>query len=435
MPGSAKLFTRFLRFLAPGFLRVKKIDAFTIYLLMVGSSTFFFAVAFTTSALYRFQMAGLDPLQLVLLGTTLELSVFLFEIPTGVVADIYSRRLSVIIGFGLIGMGLVLEGSRQQFMTILLAQGLWGIGYTFISGAQDAWLADELGEERLTATYLRGAQISQVAALAGIIVNVALASIQLNLPLLVGGTGHVALAAFLILFMPEKGFVPAPQNERQSWQKMGVTFREGMSVIRGRPLLVTILGIALVYGLYSEALDRLWEAHILDNFQLPVIDNLANVVWFGFINAAVMIVALVTTEFVRRRASIFEHQQMVKVLFLLSAAIAAGLILFGLAQGIVGALFSYSMVAIVRKTLQPLYSAWINRGIPTDVRATVLSTYGQMDAAGQVLGGPLVGMAANRFGLRAAIVLAGVLLTPVLALYKRAYDQGEQQRSTSHTAT
>ncbi len=421
----------FLRILAPGALKVERINAYPIYLLMVGASTFFFSVAFTTSALYRFQMAGLDPLQLILLGTMLELSVFLFEIPTGVVADIYSRRLSVIIGFSLIGLGMLLEGSRQQFITILLAQGLWGIGYTFISGAQDAWLADELGEKKLTDTYLRGAQISQVAALVGIIVNVALASIQLNLPLFVGSAGHIALAAFLLLFMPETGFVPAPQHERHTWQKMGVTLREGMNVIRNRPLLVTIVGIALVYGLYSEAVDRLWEAHLLDNFQLPAIDNLANVVWFGFINAGVMIVALVTTEYVRRRSSEFEHQRMVKVLFLLSAAIAGGLMVFGIAQGFAVALFSYSMVAVVRKTLQPLYSAWINRGIPKNVRATVLSTYGQMDAAGQIIGGPLVGIAANRFGLRAAIVLAGVLLTPVLVLYSRAYGQVSKERSTS----
>ena len=58
---------------------------------------------------------------------------------------------------------MLLEGSFQLFATILLAQVLWGIGYTFISGAKDAWLADELGEERLTAVYLRGSQVAQIA--------------------------------------------------------------------------------------------------------------------------------------------------------------------------------------------------------------------------------------------------------------------------------
>jgi DHA3 family tetracycline resistance protein-like MFS transporter len=404
---------------------VKRLDAYKIYLLMTASSTFFFSVAFTTGAIYRFQMVGLDPLQLVLLGTVLEGSVFIFEIPTGVVADIYSRRLSVIIGFTLIGLGMLLEGSWQYFITILLAQAVWGIGYTFISGAQDAWLADEIGEERLTTIYLRGSQFAQIAALAGIVINVALASIQLNFPFFFAGVGHIALAVFLALFMPERGFKPTPQSERHTWQKMGATFHESMNVIRERPLLVTILGIALVYGLYSEALDRLWEAHILDNYSLPPIDDINSVVWFGLINASIMIIAIGTNEFMRRRASKFDHGRMVKVLALFSGMISAGLMLFGLASHFSMALLSYGTVAIVRKTMQPLYSAWINRGIPSQVRATVLSTYGQMDAVGQILGGPVVGIVANRFGLRAAIVLAGILLTPVLALYRRAYNQGD----------
>ncbi len=403
---------------------MKRLDGYTTYLLMTAASAFLFSAAFTTGAIYRFQMAGLDPLQLVLLGTALEVSIFLFEIPTGIVADIYSRRLSVITGFTLIGLGMLLEGSLQFFVTILLAQVIWGVGYTFISGAQDAWLADEIGEERLTSTYLRGSQFAQIAALAGIVVNVALASIQLNLPFFFAGAGHVALAAFLALFMPERGFKPTSQSERNTWQKMGSTFREGMGVIRKRPLLVTIMGIALVYGLYSEALDRLWEAHILVNFSLPPVDNINIIVWFGIINACVMIIAIGTTEIIRRRASKLDHGRMVRILAIFSGVISAGLMIFGLASGFAMALLSYGTVAIVRKTMQPLYSAWINRGIPSQVRATVLSTYGQMDAIGQTIGGPVVGIVANRFGLRAAIVLAGVLLTPVLALYRRAYHQG-----------
>jgi DHA3 family tetracycline resistance protein-like MFS transporter len=113
---------------------------------------------------------------------------------------------------------------------------------------------------------------------------------------------------------------------------------------------------------------------------------------------------------------------MVILLALFSAAMSLGLVLFGLAAGFVMALGAYSLVAIMRKTLQPLYSAWVNRGIPSQVRATVLSTYGQMDAIGQLLGGPAVGAVATQFGLRAAMVMSGLLLALVLPLYRRAYS-------------
>ncbi|MBK9055067.1 MAG: hypothetical protein IPL78_30455 [Chloroflexi bacterium] len=79
----------------------------------------------------------------------------LFEIPTGIVADLRSRRLSLLIGYVIIGIGFLMEGLFPFFVPVLLAQVVWGIGYTFTSGAQDAWLADEIGESKLTQAYLR----------------------------------------------------------------------------------------------------------------------------------------------------------------------------------------------------------------------------------------------------------------------------------------
>ena len=86
-------------------------DPARLYIALRISTAFVMATAFTTSAIYRINLGGLSPLQLVLVGTVLELSVFLFEVPTGVLADTYSRRLSMIIGFAIIGVGLVVEGS------------------------------------------------------------------------------------------------------------------------------------------------------------------------------------------------------------------------------------------------------------------------------------------------------------------------------------
>lgn len=405
---------------------MRRLDAYTVYLILTGTTTFAFAAAFTTSAVYRYEGAGLDPLQLVLLGTALEASVFLFEIPTGIVADLFSRRLSVIIGYTMIGLGIMLEGSFQLFGTILLAQVIWGVGYTFISGAEDAWLADELGEERLTAIYLRGSQIAQIAALAGIGVNVLLANRQLNLPYYAGGLTFVLLGIFLALFMPEHGFSPTPAEDRDTWAKLSATFRAGMGVIRARPLLVTILGISFIYGLYSEALDRLWQPQFLDNVAMPTFGDLNAVTWFGIINAAVLILSIGTAEIARRRTPTMAPQQMTRLLAVMSAIISGGLILFGLAMNFPLALTSYGTVAIVRKTLHPLYSAWINRGIPSAVRATVLSVFGQMDAIGQVIGGPAIGLIANQFGLQTALVAAGVVLSPVLLLYRRAFGQSAE---------
>ncbi len=93
-------------------------------------------------------MAHLNPLQLVLVGTVLEITVFLTQVPTGALADVYSRRLAVIVGLVLIGTGALLEGSIPQFWAILLSQVLWGVGVTFTDGADSAWIANEYHKER-----------------------------------------------------------------------------------------------------------------------------------------------------------------------------------------------------------------------------------------------------------------------------------------------
>ncbi len=67
----------------------------------------------------------------------------MFDMPTGVVADLYSRRRSVLIGMFLYGLGFLMEGALPWFAPVLLAQVVWGCGDTFITGALEAWIASE----------------------------------------------------------------------------------------------------------------------------------------------------------------------------------------------------------------------------------------------------------------------------------------------------
>ncbi|NLY31403.1 MAG: MFS transporter [Firmicutes bacterium] len=130
--------------------------AYKIYLIYAGVSAFLFEMVFTVNELYRIEIAGFNAMQLVLVGTALELSTFLFEIPTGVLADLKSRKLSVVIGLCLIGLGFFLEGLFPNFLFIFLSQVVWGIGYTFTSGADEAWITDELGGRGLEKDFSEG---------------------------------------------------------------------------------------------------------------------------------------------------------------------------------------------------------------------------------------------------------------------------------------
>src|SRR5437016_7843067 len=99
-------------------------------------------------AVYLVRELHFSPLQLVLMGTAMEGAVFLFEVPTGVVADTYSRRLSLIIGYLGMGTAWLVVGFVSTPWLVIVLWALWGIAYTFTSGAEEAWVADEVGAER-----------------------------------------------------------------------------------------------------------------------------------------------------------------------------------------------------------------------------------------------------------------------------------------------
>jgi DHA3 family tetracycline resistance protein-like MFS transporter len=146
-----------------------------LYIATVGSMGLLQGMVFTIYGLYAVRTAGLTPLELTLAGTALELTVFMAEIPTGIVADAYGRRLSVLIGLSVIGAGIVTLGTVPAFWCIVLGSMLWGLGGTFISGAHQAWLADEVGEVQAAPVYLRATQFGQIGSLVGIPIAVVLA--------------------------------------------------------------------------------------------------------------------------------------------------------------------------------------------------------------------------------------------------------------------
>jgi DHA3 family tetracycline resistance protein-like MFS transporter len=394
----------------------RHLAAGTIYLIMSGAFGLFFALISTVNMIYQFEVAGLNPLQLILVGTLLETVAFLCEVPTGIVADVYSRRLSMVIGHLLVGAGFAIEGLVPQFAVIMLCQVIWGVGITFTSGATDAWLADEVGEEAAAPLYLRGSQMTQIGSLVGTGVSVALASWFINLPIVVGGVAIIGLGLFLALFMPERGFTPAPQGDRNSYQKMAHTFLAGARVVRRSTILTTILIVIVIRGAGSEAIDRLWQAHFLENFVFPAVGNLKPIVWFGVIAAVAKLLSLASTELVKRRVDTSKHRAAAGAILALTAAQLVAVVGMGLATGFWLATVAYLAVSLCRVTSYPVYTAWINQGLEPETRATVLSMTAHIDALGQIVGGPPLGIVGTRYSLRAAIVAAGLLLLPALPL-------------------
>lgn len=396
-----------------------RLDAYRIYLIIAGVGSLISHMIFTGLTVYYIQMVGMNPLQLVLVGTVLEGTVLLFEVPTGVLADTYSRKLSVVIGVALVGICYVIQGLVPIFAIIIGAEIVRGIGETFFSGAESAWIADEIGEERMGPAYLRSSQMGRLGSFAGVAIGTALAAIHLPLPILLGGILQIGLSLFLLFTMPETGFQPTPHASGEPpWRTMRRTAQEGISIVRGRPVVWMLFLVGIVFGAFSEGVDRLGDAHFLTTFTLPAWPDVPSVVWIGLINAGGMILCIGVVELLIRRWHVEGTRRLGPLLLANSAALILAVIAFGLAPTFGVAVAAAWLIGIFRSLQYPVATTWLNQHLPSRVRATVLSMTGQADALGQVAGGPIVGLVGLR-SLRAALVFAGLILTPALVLYSR----------------
>ena len=399
---------------------MRRLPAESVWYVYEALASFGSRQAFTVTAVYFVTEVGMSPLELVLVGTMMELAIFVFEVPTGIVADVYSRRLSIIVGTAVMGVAFLLVAATQLAGVVLLAYAVWGLGYTFTSGAMDAWLADEVGNERLPRVYLRGAQLGRLAGLAGIGTSVGVALVDLRLAIALAGVLALVEAAFYVLAMPETGFRPLPREERGSFAQMTHTGHAGVRLVRARPALLAILGIAAFAGMWSEGFDRLWEARFLE-IGLPTLGGLDPIVWFGVFAAGTTLLAIAVAQPLGKRIEIAGQRTMVRILFWMDAALLVTAACFALAGAFWIAVVGYFATRLLRDVASPIFDTWLNRSIEDSrVRATVLSITNQADAVGQWTGGPAIGVVGNVFSIRAALMSGALCMAPALGLYRRA---------------
>lgn len=395
-------------------------DPTRTYYAVTGWSSLLFALTFTLNLVYYATDVSLSPLQMVLVGTVLEAVCFLFETPTGIVADLYSRRLSIIIGLALIGAGFVLQGAVPTFGAVIGAQVLWGIGVTFTSGATQAWITDEIGEEHIAHVFTRGQQWELAAGVVGTVAAGALGLISLRVPMLVSGAGFLALTVAMLAVMPEDHFTPTPRAGRGTFGHLASSFVRGAKIVRRGAIVRWFFLVSLFVGLSSEAVDRLWTLRILD-FGLPELFGTSSpAVWFTVFALIGTVLSLLTSLVVNRvSADRVNSLHPNRLLALLGAAQVVGILGLALLGNLWLALAALWLRSAAVALAHPIQAAWLNRTIASEARATVLSMNSQVDAVGQIAGGPPLGVLANRTSVSAALVTSAVVLSPVVLIYAR----------------
>jgi MFS transporter, DHA3 family, tetracycline resistance protein len=398
---------------------VTRLPARTVY---YGLEFFLRFPTWVVMAVYLVRELHFTPLQLVLMGTVMEASVFLFEIPTGVIADTYSRRLSLIIGYVGIGASWTLVAIVSEPWAVVALWALCGISYTFTSGAYQAWITDEVGRENLGSLFLRGKRLGYVGAVVGLAVQVALGVWSLRAGIIAGGAVTIGCGLACIFLMPETGFMRRPRSERGSaFNELRTTASAGARYAWAAPIVLLLIVAELFMGMSSEAFDRLKEAHFLRDVGLPAIGHLDPVVWFGIFSLAGMAIGFAAMGPMIKWVERGGQRIVARALFGFTLLEMAAMLVFALSGSVWLAIAALLGIFFARDFAWPLYDTWLNMQITnSSVRATVMSISGQANAIGQAGGGPVLGVIGNVWGIRAALAAGAVVIAPVLALYGRA---------------
>lgn len=402
----------------------KKTKAYFVYLLFRFSFSLLFSMATVLSTVYHLEVVRLNAFQLVLVGTVLETACFIFEVPTGVVADLYSRRRSVLIGMFLYGIGFLMEGALPWFATVLLAQVVWGCGDTFITGALEAWIASEEDGKPMDKIFMRGGQLGQMGGVLGVVSGTLLGNLNLQLPIIFSGVLCLVFGLVLVYIMPETKFSPALEERQGILQDIVSLFKLNLRFVKGAPVLLILLIITFCGGLASEGFDRLSTAHFLDDTVMPAFGPLNSVTWFGVISLMGSLIGIMVSELLithmKKKGTVSRNG----VVMFASAGYILCLILFAIGRNFWFMLAVFLLAGLMRTVKEPVLAAWMNDHVEEKMRATVFSTSGQLDSFGQIIGGPIVGLAAQQVSVPWGLFCTAFFLLPALVLIPAAKKAG-----------
>ena len=389
------------------------------YKILRFSQSFARAIFTTYFMIYQIDKAKFGAMELVLVETALALGILLFDVPTGTFADLVSRKFSVLLGFLLVGISFLVMGFTTIFGVYFAAALVWGIGETFISGAREAWAAEEIpysAQPDLSpaSLFLKGSQADFLGGLLGITLSAFLAWIDLSLPLLVSGFSFLVLAAAGFFLFSEKGFNRVTRSGAgfaEAWR----SYRSGWGLVTGSGAMIALMVLTVSYGMSSKGFDGLAKLHIIqgDGLGLPSLGPLPDTFWWAFLAAGVMLLAWATTALVQSKVNLNDEKAIVKVLTLMTFSIPIGLAVFAFAQNIWVALGAFLFCRTIRKANSPLMTGWLAIHAPKEVKATILSFEGQTHALGGIVGGPMAGGIAELFNsVRLGILSCIVLIAP-----------------------
>ncbi len=391
------------------------------YLTIVGLYTLSASLIWGVNTLFLLD-AGLEIFEVFIANAVFTGSMALFEIPTGVLADTRGRRASF-----LLSLCVLLLGTLGYVGAAAIQGGLWlfaamsvvlGLGYTFYSGAMEAWLVDALNatgyEGKLDRIFARSAMVSGAAMLIGSVGGGLLGELNLSVPFLAraGLLGLVFVYSFFrmhdIGFTPVKTSIKSLPSEMRKVAQASIAYGWKQDEVRLLILAGVVQAILLAWGFHA------WQPYFLDLLGREI-------TWVAGVIAALISIATIVGNTVVEYFSQFCSHRTTLLLWAagISAAAIVGVGLTGSFWVAVG-LYLLSMGAY--GVITPVKQAYLHQIIPSEQRATVISFDSLLASGGSMLGQGGLGYLAQIRSLSSGYVTGGIttiLAVPILIALRR----------------
>ena len=366
--------------------------------------------------------AGLSNLEAFAANAFFTAGMVLFEIPTGVVADTAGRRLSYLLGTVTLSASTLLYVLLWQieapFWAWAVVSMLIGLGYTFFSGAVEAWLVDALTATGFTGSvdsvFGRGQVVSGAAMLGGSVAGGFIAEqSSLAVPFLLRGLILLVMFVAAFALMHDLGFEPVKggriTTEVRNVAAASIDHGWRAPAVKWLMLESLAAGGVGIYAFYAL------QPYLLELYGDPGAYQIAGLV--AAIVAGAQIVGGLVAPWIRRRLA-----RRTSALLLLAVLNVATLALIGLADSFWAVLAIIVVWGLLFSASMPIRKAYLNGLIPSRQRATILSFDSLMSSSGGVWTQPLLGRAADLWGYAPSYLFgAGIsaLAIPFLALSRR----------------
>jgi MFS family permease len=343
---------------------------------------------------------GLDLFQLNLVLATFLISSFLFEVPTGAVADVFGRKVSFLASCAVRAVAFALYAVSDSFPEFLFAEFVDAVGMTLATGALDAWAVDGMraeGDRRSVDRFFAKAQMlaRTLMILSGLLGGY-VASYDLRLPWIVGSLGFAATGIIAAVLMRE---TVRPAGAASSRRSLRQTLSAGVETVRGQPVAQLLCLLTMATGFAVMPVYQLWQ---------PRMRDLAGGVWvMGWIWAFLSLSSVIGSAVIPRLLRRFSRQHVLAVAALwraLSVGVAA------LAVGFFPAVTGLLLQEMAFGFSEPLLQAWMNEQVDDEQRATVLSVRSMAFTLGGSAGLVVLGLVALGSAIPAAWLCSAVII-------------------------